>query len=504
MNIFEVVNLLCMLILLPGLFITSAYLYRNYRKCRENHVLHNLFFDTLSLGIVEIDRKGRIIFENRKSQEILGCMFHEIEGIDHKELKNFTTINEKKLKFIDSSLNRHGILKQIIAKEGRTINLLIDVLQQGESTIYIFAEAGKGQAFENVQLQTETILNSITSILFVINRTGNIVMGNKALSRFLEMDLKDILGMNIKELAQAFRFSPLDLFIHEPYDEIEPQEVSITTIKGNSKNILMYQSPIKSPEGEVIGYTAVGTDITQIKEEQYKLMQSEKLITLGQMAAGIVHEIRNPLTAIKGFSQIIQKLTNDMKVLECARLIDSETNNMNKVVTDFLKFARPSPPVLKEVRIRDLLESMRLIIESNAFIRKINLHFQYNKEDISVFVDDDQLRQVILNLAQNAMDAMNNTTEPQLSIVSGYNKSTRQVYIAVSDNGKGMTYDERLRAGTPFFTTKDRGTGLGLSVCMQIIREHGGHLKIDSTPGEGTTATIFLVPAVKKEKSSIA
>lgn len=512
MNITAILKNLCIFISLPGFIILSVYMYKNNRNLKEQRSQFNQIINGMPVGVVKVDEDGKVLFENQKSYVIAGCSFQDLKGLEHRQLlKNFSEREQSldlrgNLQDIESVPFRKGIIKQVFNKAGVSLKLVIDIIKYDGGYLYLFEDAQKRLELENLQVQTQTILNSITNILLVIDKHGKVILGNRALSYCLEMDLKEIIGMDIKDLIEIIRLSPQEaLMTDSQRDDGDPEEVSITSIKGNSKSILLYQSPIRNELGEVIGFICVGTDFTSIKEEQYKIMQNEKLVTLGQMAAGIVHEIRNPLTAIKGFSQIIQKLAEDKKVLECARLIDNETNNMNKVVTDFLKFARPSPPVLKEVKVRDLLESMKLIIESNAFIRKINVHFQYNKADIAVFADDDQLRQVILNLAQNAMDAMTNTTDPLLNIVSGYNRSTHQVYIAVSDNGKGMTYDERVRAGTPFFTTKDRGTGLGLSVCFQIVREHGGHMKIDSTPGEGTTVSIFLDPAFhKKGITSIA
>lgn len=498
--------LICLL--LTGLLISVFMLAKFRRMVQKERSCFGNILESIPLGFVMVDSTGKVIFENKKSVKILGCSIKELRGITERELLDLFTDNGKQ-KVEDSGEGNNypeGTTVQVQNKDGNCLQLCVNVIKSEGGYFYVFRDIPKASELHSMLSTTQTIINAITNILMVCDKNGKIILGNKALADCLEMELTEIIGLDIMALNEFIQTThPKGSASFTNINEGEPREISLTTFKGNRKSILVYQSALTNPAGEIIGYIFVGTDITLIKEEQYKIMQNEKLVTVGQMAAGIVHEIRNPLTAIKGFSQIIQKLASDKKILECARFIDSEANNMNKVVTDFLRFARPSPPVLKEVVVRELLESMKLIVESNSFIRKIDVHFQYNKEDVTVLADEDQLRQVILNLAQNAMDAMANTPKPVLNIVSGYNKSTMQVYIAVSDNGKGMTHDECLKAGTPFFTTKDRGTGLGLSVCFQIIREHGGHIKIDSTPGEGTTVTIFLDPAEKiKEKISIA
>ncbi|RYD02819.1 hypothetical protein N752_22660 [Desulforamulus aquiferis] len=244
--------------------------------------------------------------------------------------------------------------------------------------------------------------------------------------------------------------------------------------------------------GEYIGEILVASNITELKKHQQIIQQQEKMAMLGQMASGIVHEIRNPLTTIKGFSQLIKPLAREAKLKEYVTLIEQEANEVNKVVTDFLTFARPHTPVLKQVSLNKLVLDMKMVIESQAFLDGIELKFLLSTDEPRVMVDEQQIKQVLLNIVKNAIEAMEDTASPKLVISTGIKYQENQVFLSISDNGPGMSEETSRKIGTPFYTTKDKGTGLGLSICYQMIKEHQGRIQVTSESGEGTTFIILL------------
>ncbi|MCL6477156.1 MAG: PAS domain S-box protein [Peptococcaceae bacterium] len=354
-------------------------------------------------------------------------------------------------------------------------------------------EAGKYTA-SILNDQTQTILNSISNLVVLVNQEKNIIMCNRAFADAVEMNTKHILGMNLEELYSLLQFKkketpPKDI----PGEEInKPLEVSFITAKGNRKELVLQSAPISNVDGEVIGGIVVASDITDLKKEQQKLLQREKLAMLGEMAAGVVHEIKNPLTTIKGFSHLIASKAGDEMIRDYARIIESTANDVNKVVSDFLTFAKPRPPVLRPISLNDLIRSMMLMLESHLFIKGVGFNFIPSVEEKMVMADETQIKKVILNMVENAVEAVEGCRDSRLAITTGLSDTKDEMFITISDNGKGMSPEDRLKAGTPFFTTKDKGTGLGLSICYQIVNEHGGRISAESEPGKGTAFTISL------------
>lgn len=228
------------------------------------------------------------------------------------------------------------------------------------------------------------------------------------------------------------------------------------------------------------------------KLEQSKLRQQEKLALVGEMAAGIIHEIKNPLTTIKGFSQMILSKTGEAKSKEYAAIINDAVDEATKAVSEFLAFAKPQPCVFKEIPLNNLIMSLEPMLETHSFIRGVNIQLQLMEENCTVKADENQLKQVIVNMVKNAVEAMGETVKPHLKIVTSYHPGTNEVSLTISDNGKGIAPQDLNRLGTPFFTTKEKGTGLGLSLCYQIIKEHQGRIEVESKIGTGTSFIITL------------
>lgn len=341
-------------------------------------------------------------------------------------------------------------------------------------------------------LQTGTILNSLENIVVIVDRKSKIIMCNRAFETTFEMNAADILNKDIKSF---FNLIELNDRVFPPEDlhgtPAGPLEASFTTPGGDRKELVVHFTPISGPDGEAEGGIVLASDITALKRDQQFMQQREKLALLGEMAAGVVHEIRNPLTAIKGFSHIIAARTQDEMIKNYAGIIESTANEVNKVVSDFLSFARPQSPVLREISVNKLIQSMKLPLENNLSMKGITLNISLAEAERNVMADEAQIRQVILNIINNSVDALNGSQNPRLTISTCLSETKDEMVITISDNGKGMTPEERIMAGTPFFTTKGR-TGLGLSICYRIVNQHGGRISVDSEPGDGTAFVLSL------------
>lgn len=238
----------------------------------------------------------------------------------------------------------------------------------------------------------------------------------------------------------------------------------------------------------------------EILKRQDMLMQQEKLALLGQMGAGIVHETKNYLTTIKGSCQLISLLTKEEGTIKHAKKISKNVDEIDQIISKFLFMARPRDTEFTEVSMCDLLQSAESLILSTSIVKKVDVCFENSKEERYLLCDEGQINQVILNLCKNAVEAMEGMPGAKLIIETGYDEAANEMYISVIDNGKGISPADLARIGTPFFTTKSMGTGLGLYVCNHIIKEHKGRLEVSSELGCGTVFTIRLPCLVEEEE----
>jgi len=218
-----------------------------------------------------------------------------------------------------------------------------------------------------------------------------------------------------------------------------------------------------------------------------KLARSQHLAEVGQLAASLAHEIKNPLAGISGAIQVIgESLPADNPHREIVPEILAQISRLDATVKDLLLYARPSPPSLKQIRIGQLADRTIALLHEEPALKSIQV--TYTGADQTVEADERQLEQLLVNLLLNAADASTNSSPIEIDSVD-VGQSFR---IIVRDHGCGMLVEVRRRATEPFYTTKSRGTGLGLAICRRIAESHGGSLAIESAPGKGTTVTVEL------------
>lgn len=239
----------------------------------------------------------------------------------------------------------------------------------------------------------------------------------------------------------------------------------------------------------------------RMQEERQKLQDKENLAAIGQMAAGIAHEVRNPLTVIKGFVQLLKRFngTADEAVLKnYLEMIDKEIDRVSNLLKDFLQFAKPSKPKLVEFDLNQALNSVKALMETHCTTRGINMEMELDPQLPKTQCDGNQIKQVIINIALNAIDSMQNSRTKKLTLRTYYDPDF--VYISIEDTGCGIPADQLSRIFVPFYTTKETGTGLGLSVCYSIIENHRGSIAIDSKVEKGTNFLISLPRTIISEE----
>lgn len=278
----------------------------------------------------------------------------------------------------------------------------------------------------------------------------------------------------------------------KPYSHVE---ANIETPMG-LMNVMAYTTLVRDQDSNIIGSILSIRDITNQKQLEEKVIKAEKFSVIGELAAGIAHEVRNPLTSIKGFLQLLdKKFSLDDQIHNYINIMLEEIKRINHIISEFLLLARPTVPIKRQVNIHDVLVEILLLSEGELLLKNIALEQKFDDNCPPVIVDVEQIKQVFLNLVTNAIAAM--PEKGMITLTSKYVQSEMVVRLYFTDNGIGIDPAKLDMIFDPFFTTKEEGTGLGLTVSYRIIENHGGKLKVLSTPGTGSTFIISLPVAQK-------
>lgn len=329
-----------------------------------------------------------------------------------------------------------------------------------------------------IESYNEYILQSVPSGVISFDKDGYITKVNLAAERILNITATDVLG---KRYREVFR-EPL-LSILNKMDTIERREVQYKTNSGRNIHLGLTVTPLLKEKGEVIGQIMVFTDLTDIKALKAQAELRDRLSSLGEMAAGIAHELRNPMGVIAGYTKLLQKRA-DPSLLGIVDAISKEITVMDRIISDFLSYARPTELNLCEIDLRKLFEDCL----DNLLREREDINLSYELEGLPLIsADEILLRQAFNNLIQNAVEAMPRGGELRIH----YKRSADFLEIFISDTGHGIPPDIREKVFLPFYSTKEDGTGLGLAIAHKIIVSHRGDIEIGES-GKGTTFVVKL------------
>ncbi|MVP02522.1 ATP-binding protein [Paenibacillus lutrae] len=256
--------------------------------------------------------------------------------------------------------------------------------------------------------------------------------------------------------------------------------------------LLLDSNLLRDVDNQIVGAYIIFKDVTNIRSLEAQVQRSDRLAMIGQIAAGTAHEIRNPLTSIKGFLQVLKK-TFEMKDLEKEQgyieIMLDEINRVNELVNEFLLLGKPKNVLLQKVDISSVIKGILPIMNNEAILHEVQLRYEAAPGLPHVIADQELLKQVFLNICKNGIEAL--TEGGQLTITEKLDEETKCVHIEVHDTGPGIPPYVIDKIFDPFFTTKQEGTGLGLSVCQRIIHDMGGNIRV-SSKGFGTTFTVSI------------
>ena len=362
----------------------------------------------------------------------------------------------------------------------------------------------KGLELSKLQNMHNLILNSMNSGLISVDVEGRIVYANTATQQMTGFTPGEIKGKPIGDvfsLVAGETRTPLIVKAGQMETEHGPRAEALSrTSQGDEIPIGYNVSSIRDQDGRVVGGIIVFTDLTRVKGLEEKLRQADKLRAVGELAAGIAHEIRNPLAAISGSIEMLAECTDaDDGNKRLFNVILKESSRLNGIIEGFLNYTRNKPPDLQRISARELLDEIALLMRQDPVIQEnIAILVDIDDNDIGLYGDPGQLKQVLINLVKNAADSMPRGGEIRLK--AGPSSEPGFANLVVSDNGCGIPEETLGDVFNPFFTTKSNGMGIGLSVAEKIVRSHGGQISVQSGTGEGTAFKLILPSWQEKEE----
>jgi two-component system sensor histidine kinase PilS (NtrC family) len=362
--------------------------------------------------------------------------------------------------------------------------------------------------YDQLEAFNRNIIQSLDSGLLTVDLSGKIKFVNRTGEKILKRTEENLKDTSIYDL-----FPRMSQIIGEAKEKASPPPLDYQryeTLLSDQEGAKIYLgfsiSPLTDPSGSLIGYTLIFQDITKFKEMEEEVKRVDKMAAVGVLAAGMAHEIRNPLASLSGSIQLLKsELTLDESQSHLMEITLRESERLNALITDFLLFAHPpqTRKIVSPVK-RILDETVDLFIHSPSFHDGIQIHPPTNHEEVYALVDPDQMKQVFWNLLINAAQSMSNGGEIEVQLAKGNGRAftslppSSQLWgkewtkISIIDSGQGMGQEEKTKIFEPFFTTKENGTGLGLSIVHRIIENHNGLIRVESQLGKGSTFSIYL------------
>lgn len=351
---------------------------------------------------------------------------------------------------------------------------------------------------EDVKNFTESIIQSIGSGIIITEMNDAITYINKAGERILGYGKEELMGRPFGIFSLKEKQSAIPSFLNNP-DDMDTRKEGWMRKKDHTEFPVGFTiNNHLSNRGEKIGKIVVFRDLTNVYKIQEEILRMDRLVSLGKLASGIAHELRNPLAGIKTTAQALgEEMSEDDSRREYLHRITKEIDRLNDLLKTFFSFAKPQNLNLAHCHIKDIINEIIPFLIKEIADKGIRFVEAYHPQLPNIKVDKTQIHQVFLNLFLNAIQAMPNGGELKIEAsptisdpLKGFNQN--YVRIVISDTGRGIPSQIVHKIFDPFFTTKPKGIGLGLSITYQIIKKHGGTIKVESEWEKGTSFVINL------------
>jgi len=469
-----------------------------------------LLIENAAVLVLYLDHKGKIVLCNKKTEGVVGFKRADIIGKNWLKVLFKDSDNTLKRDMFKAVLDDAFTYKRakdfechLSGEEGSlrlvswNITPILDKNKQVQGCLLFGHDITQIQERENsLKNIDDSLKNIISSIneyaLYVINLDGLITYFGMGSETMLGYTKSQIIFKHVSILHNINKAaSELSLILERVrlFGKHET-EIELFTKAGLAIPVRLTINRFLDTAGKLTGYIFIAKDITETKKLEYQVFQAEKLAALGQLSAGMAHEINNPLFVIAGRLEMLKTEELGLKHIETFNLIDSQLNRICKLVDRILKFARKSTLTLAEVDINQIIELVLPLVDYNKPpSANIEIETQLGRNMPKISGDPDQLQEVFLNMIINAYQAM-----PEGGSIKITTSNFQNLYaqVQITDTGGGIPEANFKNIFMPFFSTKGQGTGLGLSICHNIIKSHNGSIELESQVNRGTTFTIKL------------
>lgn len=349
----------------------------------------------------------------------------------------------------------------------------------------------------NIQDYTQSILRSITSGVVTVGPDGSVTTANPAAEHILRVNEAEMIA---KRLPALFRDDGgLGQDLSKVLDGRLPRSARDVTLLTKDGKVVHAQASVarmRDIDGRTLGAVVAIEDVSEVKALTAQLIRADRLAAMGELTAGVAHEVRNPLGIIRASVQLLEDSEcKTERIREASTIIKQEIDRLDKVVKALLDFGRPSSPTLMPTDVADVLSDIVLFTRKFASGSNVEIIVEVDEDVPRVMADPDQLKQVFLNLVANAVQSMEQFGG---TLTLGAEESEGFVEVTVADTGPGIAREDVGKVFDPFYSTKDDGTGLGLTIVHRIVDEHDGHIEVESEQGKGTTFRVSL-PALSAD-----
>ena len=346
-----------------------------------------------------------------------------------------------------------------------------------------------------------TLINSMVDFVNFKDGEGRWIEANDFGLQLFQLEHVDYRGKKDSELAKYTEFYHDALLFCEVSDEETWKNKSVTRIEevlpvpdGSTRIFDTIKVPLFHPDGTREGLVIIGRDITekkkmveQIKEQEERLRRTEKLSVVGELSASVAHEIRNPLTSLIGFVQLLQ--TEDHTHQSYYQIMLDELNRINHIVGELLLLAKPQALKVAKASLQKLLQDVISLLNTEASLYNVQLEVHLPEEEIVIECEANQLKQLFINIIKNGIEASSESGSVSIKLEKS---SESEVLIKIKDHGCGISKERLEKIGEPFYSSKEKGTGLGLTVSSKIVESHKGKIHFSSGLNKGTSVEIIL------------
>ncbi|WP_026566985.1 PAS domain-containing sensor histidine kinase [Bacillus sp. UNC41MFS5] len=451
------------------------------------------------------DGEGRWIEANE-----FGLQLFQLENVDYRgkkdsELANYTDFYGDALRYCEISdeeaWNNRGItrIEEVLpvpngsARIFDTIKVPLfnsDGSRQGLVIIGRDITEKKEMALKlaESQQQYKSLFEYSPDIVYMMDLSGTITNLNSQYDVITGFKREEIIGENILNLLPKKYVRYLPKFISTVVEEIKPvlYEINIPHANGNRIILQCTSLPIII-NGKIAGIIGYGSDVTKLRETEERLRRTEKLSIVGELSASVAHEIRNPLTSLKGFVQLLQM--EDGKHDYYYQIMLDELNRINHIVGELLLLAKPQILKYTKANLQKILKDVISLLSTEASLYNVQIESSFPENEIVIECEPNQLKQLFINLIKNSIEASPNGGTVSIDLEQS---EENKIVININDNGCGISKERLEKIGEPFYSSKEKGTGLGLTVSFKIVQSHQGTIHFDSQKNQGTSVQISL------------